>query len=184
MPAGQFSRDPVSVTFDTSARRLLERAYSNRGEWVAVWLPDPTIRQRSRWIGEGINVDAPDPLPAGGGVNAHTRWARAFVRSVYYQHRQWSPRKIGGPWARRTTPRDAGGLRIQVGRHIVASPQFDPAHPERGGLPPRRRVRLQLAAGGRAKQAAVARLGNRDRIYTESGGQAARFAEVSYRDWV
>jgi hypothetical protein len=169
---------------DASARRLLARVYANPGTWQQMWLPDPTIRQRSRWIGEGINVDAPDPLPKGGGVDAKTRWGRAFTRAVYYQHKWYSAGR-GGEWRkdRRTSARSTGGLRIEIGRHIVASPQFNPARPELGGLPPRRRVRVQLAAGGKAKTAAVARLSNKDRIWTETGNPAGRFGEQRYRDW-
>jgi len=171
MPGGA-RRDPVSETFDRSAARILERAYAKRGQWIEIWLPDPTIRQRSRWVNQGINVDGPDnPSVRGrgrGGVDAKTRWGRAFVRSVYYLH------KASG---------HSGAVRVQVGRHVAASPQFDPAHPERGGLPPRRRVRVQLAAGGKRADAAVRRLGDRDRIWTDDGREAARFSDPALRDW-
>jgi hypothetical protein len=184
MPYAGATRDPVSEQFDAKARRLLARAYANRGSWQQDWLADPGIRSRSRFLALGINVDGPDPLPPGGGVDAKTRWARGFVRAVYYQHKWYSGGR-GGEWRkdRRTSARNTGGLRIEVGRHVVASPQFDPRHPERGGLPPRRRVRVQLAAGGKAKTAAVARLSNKDRIWTDTGNPAGRFGEQRYRDW-
>lgn len=180
-------RDPVSETFDAAARRLLSRAYARPGEWVQVWLPDPGMRQRTRWAEYGIVVAGPDnpSVPGrGGGVDARTRWGRAFVRSVYYQHKWFSPAR-GGSWRteRRPSPRNTGGLRIEVGRHVAASPQFDPANPGAGGLPPRRRVRVQLAAGGRAKDRAVARLSDRDRIWTDDGRPARRFSDPSLRDW-
>jgi hypothetical protein len=179
-------RDPVSELFDASARRLLSRAYANPGTWQQMWLPDPSIRQRSRMTTlHGIgDLTGPDPLPKGGGVDAKTRWGRGFVRSVYYQHRWYSGGR-GGEWReRRTSPRNTGGVRIEVGRHVPPSPQFNPADPSAGGFPPRRRVRVQLAAGGKAKAAAVARLSNSDRIYTPSGAPAARFGGGQrYRDW-
>jgi hypothetical protein len=180
-----YTRDPVSEAFDGAARRLLDRVYAQRGQWVAVWLPDPTIRQRTRYIGAGINVDGPDPLPAGGGVNARSRWARGFVRALYYQHRYYSPMRSSSGWKRRTSLRASGGLRVEVGRHVAASPQFDPQHPERGGFPARRRVRVMLAAGGRKKDAAVARLSDKDRIYQRDGSPADRFSHANgpFRDW-
>jgi hypothetical protein len=180
------ARDPVSVPFDGTARRLLSKAYANRGQWQEIWLPDPSIRQRTRFVGMGINVSGPDPLPKGGGLDAKTRWGRAFVRAMYFQHKWYSPTGTGSAFRtdRRLSPRNTGGLRIEVGRHVPASPQFDPAHPERGGFPPRRKVRVQLAAGGKAKTAAVARLSDRDRIYTKSGNPAARWGGGDrFRDW-
>jgi hypothetical protein len=172
MPAGS-TRDPVSVTFDAAAVRLLDRAYATRGKWVMIWLPDPTIRQRSRWLAEGINVGGPDnPTVHGGtGLDAKTRWARAFVRSLNYQ------KKHAGR---------SGALRVEVGRHVPASPQFDPAHPERGGFPPRRRIRVQIASAGRAKEAAVTRLPDGDRWAVGPQGQrrrGPRWADPSLRDW-
>src|SRR5215469_1747402 len=105
--------DPVSVAFYPAARRLLERAYAQRRTWVDVWLPDPTIRQRTRWAGEGIaDLTGPDPVPRGGGVNAQTRWARAFIRALYYQHKWNSPRRAGGAWERRSAPRATNALRV------------------------------------------------------------------------
>ena len=173
----------MSEPFDPAVRRLLDKVYANKGSWQQVWLPDPTLRQRTRFIGIGINVDGPDPLPAGGGVNARTRWARGFIRALYYQHRNFSPMR-GKSWEKRTSPRNTGGLRVQVGRHVPASPQFDPANPSAGGFPARRRIRVQLAAGGKAKATAVARLSDEDRIYTKSGAAAARWGGAGkYRDW-
>ena len=177
-------RDPVSVAFDAPARKILGRAYAHPGTWQEIWLPDPTIRQRSRYLTSGINVGGPDPLPKGGGLDTKTRWGRGFARAIYYQHRNYSPSRPGSPWARRTSPRNTGGLRLEFGRHIPASPQFDPARPEAGGFPPRRKVRVQLAAGGKAKARAVARLSDADRIYTKSGAPAARWGGGDrFKDW-
>lgn len=170
------SRDPVSVAFDAAARRLLERAYASRGEWVQTWLPDPDIRQRTRWIGEGIVVDGPDPMPpGGGGVNAHTRWARALVRSLYYQARWHAPSRGGTQLrdARRTVPASVP-LRVQVGRHVAAA----------GVLPARRRVRVMVTSSGAARDRALAREPLRDRIYADGQGQPGpRHATRVARDW-
>ena len=160
-------RDPVSVAFDPAASRLLERAYARRGEWISVRLTDPTIRQRTRFLAEGIDVGGPDPVP-GGGVNARTRWGRGMVRSLYYLQ------KHGGK---------SGALEIEVGRHIPASPQFDPAHPEAGGFPPSRQLRLRIRRGGQVALRAVQRLPDAKRIYDDDGQPAGRYAEWSWRDW-
>jgi hypothetical protein len=169
MPAGK-TRDPVSVTFDAAAARLLDRAYAARGTWVMVWLPDPTVRQRTRWLAEGINVGGPDnpSVRGGSGLDAKTRWARALVRSLNYQKKA-----AGRP----------GALRVEVGRHVPASPQFDPAHPGRGGFPPRRRIRVQVASGGKTARRAVTRLPDSARIWTDDGEPAARFSDPALRDW-
>lgn len=166
----------MSVAFDASARRLLERAYESRGTWVHAWLPDPDLRQRTRWLEEGINVGGPDPLPAGGGVDARTRWARGFVRALYHQAAWYAPdRGSTRMRSERRTAQASAPLRVQVGRHLPASPG--------GGMPARRRVRVMIARSGRARDQAVARLGNADRIYTPAGKHAARYAAETYRDW-
>lgn len=167
-------RDPVSVSFDSSARTLIQRAFNSRGEWVAVWLPDPTIRQRTRWLEAGINVDGPDPVPRGGGLNAYTRWARAFVRSLNYQKKYYAPNRKGGRVRtdKRMTPSSVP-LLVQVGRHVGAT----------GVLPARRRIRVMVASGGRAQARAVDRLAPRDRIFTDDGNLGARWADPAWRDY-
>jgi hypothetical protein len=181
-----YSRDPVSVTFDGPARRLLDRAYASPGEWAQVRVADPGIRARTRFAGMGLaDLTGPDkPSATGGtGLNARSRWCRGFVRALYYQHRNNSPYKTGGEWKPRRAPRNSGGLVVEVGRHIPASPQFDPAHPERGGFPPGRQVRVKLQKGGKAKLAAVKRLPDSRRIYDDAGNAAARWADPNKRDW-
>jgi len=161
----------VSESFDDTAVRLLERAHARRGEWVSVRLADPSIRQRTRFTSMGIgDLLGPDNVTARGGkgLDAKTRWARALVRALYYQHKA-----SGG----------SGALRVEVGRHIPASPQFDPSHPERGGFPPGRQFRLMIDRGGRAAMRAVQRQPDRSRIYTDDGERSLRWADPSKRDW-
>jgi hypothetical protein len=170
-------RDPVSESFDASARRQLNRAFAlGRGHWVSFWLPDPTPQQIARWRQAGIRVNWPDPQPKGGGLDARTRWARAFVRSLNYQVKWYAPTRgsSGLRGIKRTVPSGVP-LRVEIGRHLPGSPG--------GGLPPRRRVRIMVAPGGQAKHKAVTRLANRDRIYTDAGTPAARWADPSRRDW-
>ena len=183
-----YERDPLSVLLDAGARRLLERAYASPGTWVGTRLADPGMRARTFAASRGINPDGPDNPSAQGGrsrrTDAQTRWGRAFVRAVYYQHRWYSGGGTRG-WRsdRRTTPRDTGGLRFEVGRHLPASPQFDPANPGAGGFPPGRAVRLRLERGGAAKLRAVQRLPDSQRIYDDSGEAAARWSDPNQRDW-
>ncbi len=178
-PVMSATRDPVSLIFDTAARRLLDRAYAARGTWVQVWLPDPDLRDRTRFLEQGIGdltgPDRPSVRNRAGGLDARTRWARGFVRALNYQHKWYSPTARGGGWKHRTAPRSTGGLRVEVGRHVPGNPA--------GGLPPRRRVRVMIAAGGAAKARAVARLADRDRIWTDDGRPAGRFSDPALRDW-
>lgn len=164
--SGTFDRDPVSELLDTGARRLLERAYASPGRWVTTRLADPTPGHRSYFGSVGINVDEADK--AGRALNAHTRWARGFVRALYYQH-AWFSELGGRGWRRqrRTTERKAGALKVEVGRHM----------PELGVIPAGRIVRVILYPGG----APARRAAERAPAQYVGGGQAA--ADPTRRDW-
>jgi hypothetical protein len=161
--------DPVSVAFEAQARRLLERAYRQRGEWVSVRLADPSIRQRTRFI--GIDLLGPDNATAvgGKGLDAKTRWARGLIRALYRLHKNEYGRR--------------GALRVEVGRHIPAPPQFDPRDPRAEGLPPARQFRLMIDRGGSVAMRAVRRQPDRDRIYDDEGRPTLRWADAAKRDW-
>ena len=169
MPSGA-PPDPVSVAFETTAARLLERAYAQRGSWVSVRLTDPTIRQRTQWAAVGIDVDGPDnpSSRSGRGLDAKTRWARGLVRALYRLH------KHSGR---------SGSLQVEVGRRIPASPQFDPRYPERGGFPPSRQFRVRIARGGQVALRAVQRLPDSRRTFDDDGQPAARWSDPALRDW-
>lgn len=170
--SGTFSRDPVSELLDSGARRILERAYAAPGRWVTTRLADPAPGHVAYFGSLGVDVNAPDR--AGRGLNAHTRWGRAFVRSIYYQHLWYS--NVGGRgWRaeRRTTERKAGALKIEVGRHM----------PELGVIPAGRIVRVILYPGGASALKAVAREPDRARIFTPEGGQGGAATDLSRRDW-
>ena len=158
MPNGK--RDPASIAFDDAAQHLLERAYRNRGEWISVRIKDPTPREQMRY---GLTPDTPDPVASG---TAKTEWARHLVRAVYH-HNMRRPRR--------------GPLRFQVGRHIPASPQFDPANPEAGGFPPARQFRIKIDRGGASARAALQRLPDRQRWMLDdaSGHKVAGPAHAS-----
>lgn len=183
-----FTRDPISVLFDAPARRLLERAYAQPGQWVSTRLADPGMRARTMAAARGIDLDGPDVTSARGGrskrTDAKSRWARAFIRSVYYQHKWYSG---GGTREfrskRRTVMRQSGGLRFEVGRRIPASPQFDPANPSAGGFPAGRTVRIKLDRGGQAKLRAVNRLPDSERIFDDQSQPSDRWSDPSLRDW-
>ena len=155
-------RDPISVLFDEPAQRLLSRAAARPGQWVQTRLADPSIRARTHAAALGFPGDLLGPDNASSSkrtLNARTAWARSFVRAVQYWHK-----KNGGK------PR----LHMEVGRHIPASPQFDPRHPERGGFPPGRAIRIKV--GGVATLPA-----SRDDAYTEAGSRA--WANPERRWW-
>lgn len=182
------SRDPVSELFDQRARQLIDRAMARKGEWHMVRISDPGIRTRTQFAARGIDLSKPDNggLAVGGsngGKNAKTRWLRGLTRACYYQWKWYS--QTGGGWRaeRRRVPRDTSALRFEVGRRLPPSPQYDPANPRAGGLPPGYAFRVKIDRGGKAKMAAVQRLSDRDRIYTDQGDAGRRWADQSKRDW-
>lgn len=147
------TRDPLSEWFDAGARRHLDRAYARPGEWVTTRLQDPEPRHRraAAALLPPIDVDGPDPIP---GRKAVTRWGRAYIRALYYQHRWWSAG--GGPgWraTRRTTKRISGALLVE----------FGPRRRALGVVPGGLEVRIQLAPGGQKKAAAVAAMPTSER---------------------
>lgn len=154
-------RDPVSVTFDDAAAQLLNRARHARGDWVTTRIADPTPAQVRRWASHGIDVEGPDnpSVPGGRGLNARTRWARALVRALYYQHKNQSM---------------SGALRVEIGRRM----------PARGVIPAGRQIRIQLASGGIAAARAVDRLASVSRIYNDDGSPAWRQSQTELRDWI
>lgn len=170
------SRDPVSKLFDDGAKSLLDRAYARPGFWAETRLVPPTPRQ-VRWAaGLGINVNGPDDVSARGGrgINAHTRWARGFVRALYYQHR-WHSGGRAGEWRaeRRNVPRRSGALRVEVGRQAAAL----------GVIPAGRIVRVQLDTGGMTKQRAVAAMPETEQYVTNDGQRGDRWSDPALRDW-
>jgi hypothetical protein len=146
MPA--YERDPVSEGLTRAARSLLGRAYATPGVWVSTRLADPDGETIARFRAEGIDVTGPDNAPSTGpGARTATpRWARGYVRALYYQH-LWFSELGGRGWraVRRTEQRRAGALRVNVGRHV----------PELGVIPAGRIVSAVLLPGGqRARDAA------------------------------
>lgn len=169
---GTFSRDPVSELLDHGARLLLERAYATPGRWVSTRLTDPGAEHVRYFAGLGIDVNGPDR--AGRKLDTHTRWARGFVRSIYYQH-LWFSELGGHGWrnAKRTTARTAGALQIDVGRRV----------PELGVIPAGRVVSIILRPGGQAATRAVERIPDAGRIFTAAGAPGGAAATATRRDW-
>lgn len=174
-----FQRDPVSALFDVGARRLLARAYDKPGEWVTTRLQDPDPVQVAWGLTLGILLpgrDAPSAAGGrGGGLNARTRWARSFVRCLYYQHKWYST--IGSDrWRaeRRAVPRAAGALEIEVGARRL---------PARGVIPAGREISVRLMGGGKSARRAVHGLADDDRIFADNGEPAGRWSDPQLRDW-
>jgi hypothetical protein len=171
-----YVRDPVSVLFDAGARSLLTRAYAARGTWVSTRLADPSPRHLAQLALLGINPLGPDGATAAGGrgLDARTRWARGFVRALYYQHRWYAP-GTGDRWrqARRTVPGGRGALEVQVGPRLRV----------RGVLPGGREVRVRVHPGGQAARRAAARLPDSRRIYDDQWAPGERWSDPALRDW-
>lgn len=154
----------MSVLWDTAAAQLLARARRARGGWAGTRIADPTPRQRAALqAAYGINPDGPDrPSTPGrrGGLNARTRWARGFVRSLYYVN----GRRRGGPGL---------ALEVEVGRHRAATAR----------LPAGRAVRIRVRRGGQVAVRAVARKPDGARIWDDEGLPAGRHSDLALRDW-
>jgi hypothetical protein len=157
-------RDPVSVLWDGAAAQLLARARKARGGWAGTRIADPSPRQRAALAAVyGIDADGPDrPSTAArrGGLNAKTRWARGFVRALYYAN----DRRHGGPGL---------ALEVEVGRHKPAGVR----------VPAGRAVRVRVRRGGSAAVRAVQRKGDGARIWDADGLPAGRFSDPALRDW-
>lgn len=179
--AGQklYERDPVSLLLDRGAREVLARVYAaRRGQWVMTRLADPTDRHRAWARANGWDLDGPDNAPtlSGRHVNAHTRWGRAFTRALYYQHRWYGPEPGRGARSVRASRRAAPtgtALQLEWGRRLPGS----------ATLPRGRAVRIRIAYGGRTARRVVESKAYGDRIYTDDGDAAGRYAVAAQRDW-
>jgi hypothetical protein len=177
-----YERDPVSVLLDRGAREMLARVYAvPRGQWVMTRLADPTDQHR-RWArSHGWDLDGPDNAPtlSGKHINAHTRWGRAFMRALWYQHRQYGP--VPGRGARglradrRMTPYGAA-LQVEWGRRL-------PGSTTGRVLPAGRAVRVRIAYGGKTARRVVEGKPAADRIYKDDGSMGGRFSVAAERDW-
>lgn len=168
MPA---QRDPVSESFDAASAKLLRRAYRADGGWAATRLGNPS----PEWMawGRRNRIALLGPDTAAGGM-ARTRYARAFIRSIFYLHK-WYYREGEGldlssrrasPWGR--------PLQYEVSRYVRISPE---------GIVLGRVVRIRALTGGEAAERAVAALPDSRRMYDDSGQPAGRFADPALRDW-
>lgn len=174
-----WQRDPLSVALDPGARAFLQRVYAARGGWAATRLADPPADIRRWAAGLGIDPLGPDNASTVSGQHANyrTRWGRAFVRAMYYQHKWYGgAQRRGGPGlrdARRTVPY-ARPLEIEVGRHV----------PARGTIPAGRLVRARLRPGGQTARRAVQHKPVSARVYDNDGDpDGGRWSDPERRDW-
>jgi hypothetical protein len=170
-------RDPASELLDRGARALLARAYSVRaGTWVMTRLADPSPAHVAWAAGMGLDplMGADRPSTASGAhVQAHTRWGRAFMRSLYFQHRWYGDKPARGfRYQRRTVPYSLP-LQVEWGRRV----------PARGVVPAGRAVRVRIATGGATKLRVVRAKPDSARIYDDEGAPAGRWSDPAGRDW-
>lgn len=166
-----YTRDPVSEQFDTAAAKLLRAAYKNKGKWVGTYLKNPTPQWQVWAARNGIRLLGKDTAAGG---KAKTRWARAFVRAIYYLH-QWHYYETRGLVLdeRRTTKNHSTAIEYQVG-----SVRITPAGKVVG-----RYVRVRALPGGTTAQRAVERKPDSQRIFESGGGLGERWADQDKRDW-
>jgi hypothetical protein len=160
---GTFEADPLSVLLYDGARRLLARAYANRGRWQGTLLADPSARTARMLMSVyGIDWRGKDNAVtlSGKRLNARDRYGRAFVRAVYYVNK---PRNGG-----RGVP-----VQIEVGRR---KPAF-------GVFPAGRAVRVRIGRGGSVRDRAVRRKDEDDRIWLDEGEPGGRWNPPDERDW-
>lgn len=170
-----YQRDPVSQLWDDAARQLLARAYARPGQWQSTRMTAPTARHIAQAAAWGIDLTAPDrPSSVGGnGLNARTRWGRAFVRALFYQHKWWSDGGLGFRERKRTESRHAGAIEVAVGRW----------RPRTGRIPAGRTVQVVYHPGARAANRAARAEAPRNRIYDDRGQPGARWSDPERRDW-
>lgn len=173
-----WDRDPLSVLLDPGARQFLGRVYAAKGGWVTTRLADPDARTAAYAEQAGTPAAGRDNASTVSGrhMNARSRWGRAFVRSMYYNHRWYgAAQRRGGPALRGTRRLQPYGrpLEIEIGRHV----------PARGVIPPGRLVRARLRPGGKTARAAVQRMDLSARIYDDDGRPVARWSDPTRRDW-
>ena len=72
-----YRRDPLSVRFDLPARRLVERAYANRGNWTLGFIPPPGPKARAWMASQGINPYERDRW-------GELRFIRSYKRACFW----------------------------------------------------------------------------------------------------
>jgi hypothetical protein len=107
------TRDPVSEQFDRAAAALLQRAHARTGAWTQTTIANPSPAWMAWGAARGRNLLGPDDAPSG---TARTAWARSFIRSVYWVHRNHYYAGAGVDMSRKTlSPSPARALRFRVG---------------------------------------------------------------------
>ena len=156
----------MSELFDAGARTQLGRAYADRGAWKETRLQPPEARHRAYLARLGIDPDGPDDasIPGQPGLDAHNRWARGYVRALYYQHVNFSTE--GGGWrsARRPTPRPGRLIEVRVGGHVRAL----------GLIPAGQLIAVRMRSAAEAAQLARK---------AHAAGITPRQSDLRLRDW-
>jgi hypothetical protein len=139
MPTPVGTRDPLSEWFDVAARRLIRRAYANRGVWTGVYLAPPTPLQRAHAARLGIyNLYERDRW-------GEQRWVRAYKRAVYYQLKKHGWADVPRWDETRISAWPAVALEWQTGQRVI-----------RSNWPARRwAIRVRLHDGGSAAATAA-----------------------------
>lgn len=137
------------------------RAYAEPGKRVTTRLADPEARHVAHFAGQGINVLGPDNAStvSGSHYDARSRWARGFIRSLYWLN---------------ANEFDGLPLKVGVGRRLRRL----------GIIPAGREVTARVfLSSGRGARRAVAALPDSARIFEPDGNPGPRQADPEGRDW-
>jgi hypothetical protein len=108
------TRDPLSEWFDAAALRLLQRAYTAKGQWTGVYLAPPTVPQRARAAAYGF----PD-LTVGRDRWGEVRWVRAFKRSAYWNLARFGYSDTLRPGQYRASEFAAVAMQWETGQRVL-----------------------------------------------------------------
>lgn len=169
---GMYSRDPLSERFDLPARKLIEHAYANRGEWAGYLLPPPGPRARAWMAARGIRPYERDRW-------GELRFIRSFKRSVY-----WQVKWYGGREGLRASRNSAsGGKRSHWGAPVRVQWETGRQVTDPGGHLGAWAVRIRIHPKGKATAAAGRRA--RDRWVDDEGHPTFRQSrpDLGDRPW-
>lgn len=167
-----WTRDPLSVVFDSKARDLIRRAYLVKGEWAGDYVPPPGPRATAWAAARRVNLYERDRW-------GELRYIRAYKRAVFWQLSNYGG--VSGLRGERNTGSGAGGWHAPVRGQWETGIRVERA----GWAAARWAVRFRIHAGGsktsRIGRARAIRLG--ENWVDAEGRPTFRQSLPDDRDW-